>query len=80
MKLTNAEIIKTNSSEQASLKDRLVDAQNVASEQESELHEVEEDARSLDLMLQQIQATHEKKEEAERKGKETSEKITELTG
>ena len=80
MKLTNAEIIKTNSSEQASLKDRLVDAQNVASEQESELHEVEEDARSLDLMLQQIQATHEKKEEAERKGKETCEKITELTG
>jgi len=80
MKLTNAEILKTNSAEGVSLKDRLSEAQNIASEQEMKLHETEEDARSLELMLEQIEATHEKKEEAERKGKETSEKITELTG
>ena len=80
MKLTNAEILKTNSAEGMSLKDRLSEAQNIASEQEMKLHETEEDARSLELMLEQIEVTHEKKEEAERKGKETSEKITELTG
>lgn len=80
MKLTNAEILKTNSSEAVPLKDRLAEAQMIDSEQKMELHETEEDARSLDLMLQQIQATHEKKEEAERKGKETSEKIAELAG
>ena len=80
MKLTNAEILKTNSSESVSLKDRVSEAQNIASEQEMELHETEEDVRSLDLLLQQIEATHEKKEEAERKGKETSEKIAELAG
>jgi len=80
MKLTNAEILKTNSAEGVSLKDRLSEAQNIASEQEMKLHETEEDARSLELMLEQIEATHEKKEEAERKGKETREKITEMTG
>ena len=80
MKLTNAEILKTNSAEGVSLKDRLSEAQNIASEQEMKLHETEEDARSLELMLEQIEATHEKKEETERKGKETSEKIAELAG
>lgn len=80
MKLTNAEILKTNSSEDISLKDRIPEAENVASSEEMKLHDAEEDARSLDLLLQQIEATHEKKEEAERKGKETSEKIAELTG
>ncbi len=80
MKLTNAEILKTNSAEGVSLKDRIHEAENTVSSEELKLHEAEEDARTLDLLLQQIEATHEKKEEAERKGKETSEKIAELAG
>jgi hypothetical protein len=80
MKLTNAEILKTNTAENVTLKDRISEAENKATGEELKLHEAEEDARSLDLLLQQIEATHEKKEEAERKGKETSEKIAEISG
>jgi len=80
MKLTNAEILKTETSDGVTLKERISDAENKASGEEMKLHEAKEDARSLDLLLQQIEATHEKKEEAERKGKETSEKIAEISG
>lgn len=40
----------------------------------------DEEARSLEMELMEAQVAHERKEEAERKGKETQEKVTELTG
>ena len=80
MRQNTAEILKTNSSEGVSMEERVSDAQMKESNEEVELQETEEQARSLELLLQQIQVTHEKKEESERKGKETSEKIQEVSG
>jgi hypothetical protein len=80
MKQNNAEIIKTNMTEKMDLKQMVEDARARVSTEELEAHEAEEDKRSLELELMQAQAAHEKKEEAERQGKETSEKITEISG
>ncbi len=80
MKQNNAEILKTNKAEGVDLKEFLSEARREVAEETQEAHEAEEEARSLELELMQAQAAHESKEEAERKGKETSEKITEMTG
>jgi hypothetical protein len=80
MKNTNAEILKTNTVESMDLKQMVETARMKVSTEQMEAHTAEDDARSLELELREAQVTHEKKEEAERQGKETSEKITELTG
>lgn len=80
MKNTNAEILKTNMTESVNLKEMLANARGVVGDEQLKAHEAESDARSLELELLQAQAAHEAKEEAERKGKETSEKIDEVTG
>ena len=76
----NAEMLKTNRIEGTDLKQMLVDAKQMVGEQEMEAGKAEEDAQSLELELMQAQAAHEGKEEAERKGKETKEKMQEMTG
>ncbi|MDO8269535.1 MAG: hypothetical protein Q7T54_02590 [Candidatus Levybacteria bacterium] len=80
MKINNAEIIKTNKTEMGNVKDMLQEARTNVSQIELEASQAEEDARSLELELIQAQAAHERREEAERQGKETNEKIAELTG
>lgn len=80
MKIQSAEIIKTNTSEAGNLKDKLQEARVNVSQIEMEASQAEEDERSLELELLQAQAAHERREEAERQGKETNEKISELTG
>lgn len=78
MKLTNAEIIKKDQAKDTGqlLENARNDEQNI----EFKAQKAEEDARSLEMVLMQAQAAHERKEEAERHGKETSEKIAELAG
>lgn len=80
MKQNNAEILKINTNESMDLKQMVEQARMKVSTEQLETNEAEEDARSLELELMEAQVTHEKKEEAERQGKDTSEKITELTG
>ena len=80
MKQNNAEILKTNATEAVDLKGMLVKARENVRQEELRASEAEEEARSLELELMQAEAAHEAKEEAEKKGKETSEKISELTG
>ena len=80
MKRNNAEIIKTNNREATSLTDMLTGAKLMVAQETREANEAEEEARSLELELMEAQAQHERKEEAERQGKETNEKIAELTG
>lgn len=79
MKMNSAEIIK-NQAESGDLKQMLEDAKMMVANEQIEARESEEDAKSLELDLLQAQAAHERREEAERQGKETTEKITELTG
>ena len=76
----NAETLKTNTNENLDLKQMVEAARMDVSTEQMETQEAQEDARSIELELQEAQALHEKREEAERQGKETSEKITELTG
>jgi hypothetical protein len=78
MKNTNAEIMKGNNTENIDIKQMLSDAKLKVSTEQMEAGQAEEEARSLELELQEAQAAHEKKEEAERQGKETSEKINEI--
>ncbi len=48
--------------------------------EQMEAAEAQEEALNLEMELLSAQAAHEKKEEAERKGRETNEKVAELTG
>ena len=80
MKMNNAEILKTNTTEAIDLKEMLSTARENVRQEELRASEAEDEARSLELELMQAEAAHEAKEEAEKKGKETSEKISELTG
>ena len=80
MKQNNAEILKTGKSEGQDLKQMLADAKLKVSNEQMEASQAEEEARSLELQLMEAQAAHERKEEEERQGKETKEKITEMTG
>lgn len=75
-----AEIIKTNKAETVDLKETLSRARTEVSQIELGATEAEQEAQSLELELMQAQQAHERKEEAERKGKETKEKITEMSG
>lgn len=79
MKMNSAEIIRHESGD-GNLKQMLEDAKMIVANEQMEAQEAQEEARSLELELIQAQAAHERKEEAERQGRETSEKITELTG
>jgi hypothetical protein len=80
MKQNNAEILKTNKAEGVDLKEFLSEARHEVADETQEAREAEEQAQSLKLELMQAQAARESKDEAERKGKETSEKIAEVTG
>lgn len=80
MKVNGAEIIKQQTHESGNLKTALSEARMHVQSEQREAQEAEEEARQLELQLMEAQAAHERKEEAERKGKETSEKIAELTG
>ncbi len=80
MKNANAEIIKTNRTETVNLTDMVTGAQQRVEIANREADQTEEEARSLELELIEAQAARERKEEAERQGKETNEKIAELTG
>ncbi len=80
MKQNTAEIMKTNSTEGMDLKQIQKEVEMKVSGEQLEASQAEEDARSLEMELREAQAAHERKEEAERQGKETNEKITELTG
>lgn len=80
MKQANAEILKTNKNEKLDLSQMLTEARTMVSDEQMEANQAEEDSRSLELELMEAQAAHERKEEAERQGKETKEKITEMTG
>lgn len=79
MKIHNAEIMKGTKTEM-NLEDVVKSAELTVQAIEMEAGQAEEDARSLELELIEAQAAHEKKEEAERSGHETNEKITELGG
>jgi hypothetical protein len=79
MKQNNAEVLK-NTGLENNLKEMLSNSRMSVREEEMEAREAEDDVRSLELELMQAQAAHEAKEEAERKGKETSEKIQEIVG
>lgn len=80
MKQNNAEIMKNHNSASLDLKHMVEEAKMRVSEEQLEAQESEEEARSLELELLEAQRAHERREEAERQGKETNEKIGELTG
>lgn len=80
MKLTNAEILKTKSKETIDTGQMLEEARMNVQKVEFEATDAENEARSLELELMKAQAAHERREEAERQGKESNEKIAELTG
>ncbi len=80
MKLTNAEILKRDTTEAIDLKEMLSTAREHVRQEELRASEAEEEARSLELELMQAEAAHEAKEEAEKKGKETTEKIESIAG
>lgn len=75
MKSNNAEVLKNTNNEKFDLKQAVENARMQVSTEQLEAQEAEEEARSLELELMQAQAAHEKKEEAEKQGKETGEKI-----
>ena len=75
-----AEILKTNNKEGMDLKEMHREITQMKDEEVIEASENEEEARSLELELMEAQAAHERKEEAERQGKEVKEKMRELTG
>ncbi len=79
MKQNNAEIFKANKVD-VDLKEMLSMARENVQREEFEVSKSEEEARNLEIELLQAQAANERKEEAEKKGKETSEKIQEITG
>lgn len=80
MKNMNAEVLKNTNMERFDLKQAVENARMQVSTEELEVQEAQEEARSLELELQEAQLAHERKEEAERQGKETAEKIGEVTG
>lgn len=80
MRIPNAEIMKNQNHEAISLKDMLQEAKGEVTNAEMKAAQAEEEARSLELELLAAQAAKERREEAERQGKETKEKITEATG
>ncbi len=75
MKVNSAEIVKASNHEAGDLKQMLEDAKMIGAQEQLDAHEAEEDVKSLEIELMQAQLAHERKEEAELKGKETSEKI-----
>jgi hypothetical protein len=79
MKQNNAEVLKNTNTERFDLKQAVENARMQVSTEKLEAQEAEEQAKSLEIELLQAQATHEKKEEAERQGKESAEKINELS-
>ncbi len=80
MKQNNAEIMKNTNSESLDLKQMVEESKMKVATEQREAHESEEQARSLELELREAQAAHERREQAERQGKETNEKVAELTG
>lgn len=76
----NAEILKTKRAEGADLKEMVNEFAQVKIEKNLEASEAENDVATLQLELLEIQAAAERKEEAERKGKEVKEKMQEMTG
>ena len=79
MKLTNAEAI-TGQNGGENLRDIVQNAEMKVGQIEMEALEAQEEVRSLELELLEAQAAHEAQEATEQKGKETGEKIGELTG
>ena len=76
----NAEIIANNKVESVDMKDLFSVAREERDTVEQGANEAEEINRSLELELMEAQNARERKEEAERKGKETKEKISEMAG
>ena len=76
----NAEILKTNSHEGMDITQIHQEVTEMKSEEVTEATRDEEELRSIELELIEAQAAHERKEEAERKGKEAKEKMQEMTG
>ena len=75
-----AEILKTNKKEGMNIEEIRQEVTNMKEEVVTDATEAEETARSLELELMEAQAAHERKEEAERSGREVKEKMQELTG
>lgn len=80
MRNANAEIIKTDKKEAFDMEEFVAEAKMKVTNEQHEAAKAEDEARSLELELREAQVAHERKEEAEHQGKETTEKITELTG
>lgn len=80
MKNMNAEVLKNTNTEKFDLRQAVESVRQAVSKEQFEANEAEEKARSIEIELLQAQAAHEKKEEAQRQGKETNEKIGEITG
>lgn len=80
MKNTNAETIRVERHEQMDLKEMVTEAKMKVQTEQLEASSSEDEVRSLELELREAQVAHERREEAERQGKETNEKIAELTG
>lgn len=79
MKTNNAEVI-TNRKAEGNIKDLVRQAEMNAEKVAQEAQEAEEEKRRIEMELMEAQASHEKREEAERQGKETADKVAELTG
>lgn len=79
MKNISGETIRGNRAE-ANMENILREVQLKVQIEQQEAQEADEEARSLEIELMQAQVAHEKKEDANRKGRETQEKVTELTG
>ena len=80
MRNVNAEIIKNDTTGGMDMKEMVIHVKEMVGQGELRTAEAEEDARSLELELMTAQAQHERREEAESRGRETNEKISELTG
>lgn len=76
----NAEILKTNSHEGMDMEEIHQEVTEMKDELVTGASQAEEELRSVELELMEAQAAHERKEEAERKGKEVKEKMQEMTG
>lgn len=80
MKMNNAEIIKTDKAENLDMQQLVSEAKMKVEKEQHDASQAEDEARSLELELREAQVAHERREEAEHQGKETTEKITEMTG
>lgn len=80
MKNANAEILTNERHEQIDMKELVTEVKLKVQTEQLEAVRAEDEARSLELELQEAQVAHERREEAERQGKETNEKVAELTG